>query len=119
MNEEDLFTIAENGDISIIEIQFIKLLDYISQNRKIMKLLFLPEYQQKSQQLLHDTFNDIADRSYEKSNKLLSLHPIIPEDYYDRLLFSSMFQTISHWLSKDCKESPEQIANILIHLSKL
>lgn len=102
--EETIENVAESNGIF-----FVKLLDFIEDNIKFVRLLFNanvdPDFPKKLFSLA------IVIKAMEKGMKNLPKNEL---EYVNRFMLSGVYEMIHFWLNKEERESPEEMAKIIM-----
>ncbi|WP_317311652.1 TetR/AcrR family transcriptional regulator [Clostridium thermobutyricum] len=96
----------------------VKLFEYFKENSVIIKSLLGPKgdptFESKIKKFIKTNLFD-----KQKSKNFSINNAIVSEEYFIQYILAADLGVIKHWLEKNMKESPDEIALILIRMSLL
>ena len=117
MEEEDLrkeagwyYPVVES--VSPLMVSVFK---FIKENCKLFKFLWLTQENRYYKRKLKFIVKDVL---FYNDNALINKDDLlVPESYYTAYVISAFMGVVAQWIERECKESPEEIAQILSFLN--
>lgn len=110
------FKNENNYPEEVISLLNLKMFQYIQQNCKLLNFLWFTGkskfYRQQMTKFVEDIF------LYHKYSLFNKKELVIPKQFYISYVISSFMGIVVHWIDNDCKESPEEIVDILSTLNR-
>lgn len=107
--------VSDSDSTRATSILIINILQFIKENQKSFKLLWLRGYHLSNRKKIKMFVEDILFNHEEALLKTKRLP--VPKKYYFSYVFSSCMGIIAEWIDSDCAEPVENIAEILTILN--
>lgn len=106
----------ERNHQSVMEFLNVNVLYYVQRNTELFQFLWLTGESERYRRKIRKFVLDIL---FCNEDALMSEKDLlIPKQYYIAYTVSSFMGVVGSWLAQGCKESPEEIADILSILNK-